>query len=264
MINYSEHGFTLIEITIVLFIVGLLVAGLLGPLETQLEARDRNATIDTMDEVLEILYGFAITNGRLPCPDTTGDGVSNPAFDPNVPATANCANNGEGFLPWVELGSAQGDGWGNRFRYRVTNPGFTLPDSDGLCNGNGVEFDLCTNGDIIIQTRGDDPASGGTEGKFELRLAENLPAVIVSHGRNGFGATSVTGIARPAPAASNADELMNTDANDTFISRVFTGENTGCADDEVETTSLCEYDDIVKWLSPALLNNRMVVSGQLP
>ena len=28
MINYSEHGFTLIEITIVLFIVGLLIAGL--------------------------------------------------------------------------------------------------------------------------------------------------------------------------------------------------------------------------------------------
>lgn len=264
MIKYSARGFTLIEIAIVLFIVGLLIAGLLGPLETQLEARDRNATIETMDEILEILYGFAITNGRLPCPDVTGDGRADPVFDPNNATTANCNGNDEGFLPWVDLGSARGDAWGNRFRYRVTRPDFTLPDSDGICNGNGVELDLCANGNLIVQTRGDNPASGGVEGKFLLNLAETLPAIIISHGRNGFGATAVTGIARPAPPAANADELMNTDNDTNFMSRIFTDESNGCADDTDETSPLCEYDDIVKWLAPPLLNNRMVVSGQLP
>ena len=104
MTKSSAKGFTLIEITIVLFIVGLMIAGLLGPLETQLEARDRAATERTMDEVMEALYGFAITNGRLPCPDTDGDGNEN---------VGTCA--ASGFIPWVDLGSPQGDAWDNRF-----------------------------------------------------------------------------------------------------------------------------------------------------
>ena len=252
--NKTTHrGFTLIEITIVLFIVGLMVAGLLGPLETQLEARDRAATIETMDQIIEALYGFAITNGRLPCPDSDGDGIGD---------AGSCTV--DGFVPWVDLGTPQGDAWGNRFTYRVTSPAFTTIDSDGVCNG-ASEFDLCSSGDITVTTRGDDPATtSSVEGKATLNLAQNLPAVIVSHGRNGFGATSTTGVARPAPPASNADELANTDDDTTFMSRIFTKENAACADDNDETTTLCEYDDIVKWLSPALLNNRMVVAGQLP
>ena len=251
------RGFTLIEITIVLFIVGLMIAGLLGPLETQLEARDRASTIKTMDQIIEALYGFAITNGRLPCPDTTGDGVGD---------VATCTR--DGFVPWVDLGTPQGDAWGNRFRYRVTSPAFTTIDSDGICNGAALEFDLCASGDITVQTRGDNPATApAVEGKAISNLAQGLPAVIVSHGRNGFGATSISGVVRPTPPVANSDELSNGDnevSSPFFISRIFTKENTGCADDADESTALCEYDDIVKWLSPALLNNRMVVAGQLP
>lgn len=259
-------GFTLIEIAVVLFIFGLLIAGLLGPLETQLEARDRAATIETMDQIIESLYGYAITNGRLPCPDTNGDGLPNPVFNAAVPATATCT--GEGFIPWVELNAPQGDAWGNRFRYRIRSPHFAMPETDGICNGNTAavpEFDLCVTGDIVVTTRGDNPATTpAIEGKAALNLAQGLPAVIVSHGRNGFGATSITGVLRAAPPVSNADEIENADGDITFLTRIFTGENGGCADDTDETTSLCEYDDIVKWISPALLNNRMVVAGQLP
>ena len=254
MIKPTAQGFTLIEITIVLFIVGLMIAGLLGPLETQLEARDRAATERSLDQIIEALYGFAITNGRLPCADTDGDGVEN---------TAPCA--ATGFIPWVELGAPQGDAWGNRFTYRVSAD-FTAIDSDGVCNGDtNTEFDLCADGDIDIQTRGDNPAtSPAVEGKATPNLATGVPAIIVSHGRNGFGATTITGVARTAPPASNGDELENTDGDVNFIARVFTRENAGRGDDNDESTPLCEYDDIVKWLSPALLNNRMVIAGQLP
>ncbi|MEM7465342.1 MAG: type II secretion system protein [Pseudomonadota bacterium] len=263
-----NRGFTLIEITIVLFIVGLLIAGLLGPLETQLEARDRIATTETMDEIIETLYGFAITNGRLPCPDdrSDGDGISDPPFNPADITTATCTND-EGFLPWVELGIPQGDAWGNRFTYQVRSPHFTWPESDGVCDGNTApqELDLCAEGDINVQTRGDDPGTTpGIEGKATPNLATELPAVLISHGRNGFGATAITGIARPAPPAVNLDEIENTNGDQTFMSRIFVDENAGCADDFDELVTLCEYDDIVKWLSPALLNNRMVISGQLP
>lgn len=266
--SFSGHGgFTLIEMAVVLFIFGLLIAGVLGPLETQLEARDRRETIETMEGITESLYGYAINNGRLPCPDTDGDGLPNPVFDAaNLPASAFCL--GEGFVPWAELNVAPGDAWGNRFRYRVRPLYFTNPDTDGVCNGDTAaipEFDLCTTGDIRIRTRGDDPTTAGViEGKDDsVDAARNVPAVILSHGRNGFGATSVTGIARPT-APGGTDEARNTDTNATFYARGYAGDNTACADDEDESTPLCAFDDIVMWLSPAILNNRMVTSGRLP
>ena len=268
----SPGGFTLVEIAVVLFIVGLLIAGVVGPLETQLEARDRRETIDTMDEVVEALYGFAITRGYLPCPDVTGDGVPDPEYDPaNIPLSGFCQDNGAmGFVPWQTLNVPQGDAWGNRIRYRVTPLSYTLIDADGVCDGTSPppgefqEFDLCATGDITVRTRGDNPAStGSTEGKFRSDLATSLPAVILSTGRNGLGGISVNGIAR-ASAPGSTDEAENTDNDAIFVSRGYSAESGSCADTNDESSALCAFDDIIKWVSPAILNNRMVTAGRLP
>lgn len=272
------QGFTLIEMAVVLFILGLLIAGLLGPLETQLEARDRQETMNTMTEIIETLYGYAITRGRLPCPDTDGDGLpdmTTEPFDETTPVAsmAQCDggtdfDDGEGFLPWVELNVSAGDAWGNRFRYRVAWPQFTWPDTNGVCDG--ADFDLCATGDIAVFTRGDDPSSAGIEGKFSAALANNLPAIVISHGRNGFGATSINGVARPT-AAGASDENENADidtgagAVPTFYSRSYARGGAGCDEtNEAAGIPSCAFDDIVMWLSPALLNNRMVTAGRLP
>ena len=106
------RGFTLLEMAIVLFILGLLIAGLIGPVEVQLEARDRYKTHALMEQVIEALYGFALTNRRLPCPDQDGDGMPDPAFDPASAASAQCTV-ATGFLPWAVLGVEPGDAWGN-------------------------------------------------------------------------------------------------------------------------------------------------------
>lgn len=83
-------GFTLVEMAVVLLILGLLVAGAIGPLETQLEARDRAAALTLLERARDALYGYAVTHGRLPCPDTDGDGRPNPTFDPANKLTATC------------------------------------------------------------------------------------------------------------------------------------------------------------------------------
>ncbi|TDJ63260.1 MAG: hypothetical protein E2O36_03560 [Proteobacteria bacterium] len=76
-------------------------------------------------------------------------------------------------------------------------------------------------------------------------------------------------MARPA-APAGTDEVENTDddaaADDppTFIARGYSADNASCADDQDESTALCGFDDIVMWLSPAVLNNRMVSAGRLP
>lgn len=236
------------------------MVGLLGPVGTQIESQERQQTIDTMNDIIESLYGFAVINGRLPCPDTDGDGVS----DPVASGTCTVAT-GDGWLPWQTLGlSFQGDVWGNRFKYHVTTPGFTTIDN-GICAADG-DLDLCQNGLITILTRGDDTSTGAVlESKFQFNAATNIPAVVVSHGKNSLGATTVNGAVLTATTAGT-DEVENDDANTdaNFYSRLFSEGAAGCTDDTNEANPLCEFDDIVMWISPNVLINRMVKAEVLP
>lgn len=260
-------GFTLLEMAVVLFIVGMLTAGLIGPVQTQLEARDRHATRDYLGQAVEALYGFAITQRRLPCPDTDGDGRANPPY--SVPVDGQCDAD-VGFLPWAELGVEPADAWGNRVTYRVRQPEFTVPAQNSACDGDTAnEFDLCARGNIDIETRGDNTATAGAEAKFlyPAASAENVVAVLVSHGRNGYGAVRADGAngitPTPVPSADR-DEQENADGDAVFVSRGYTRGDNGCADDTDEGSSLCEFDDLVLPVSRALLMGRMVQAGQLP
>jgi prepilin-type N-terminal cleavage/methylation domain-containing protein len=260
-----QRGFTLLEMAIVIFIVGMLTAGLIGPVQIQLEARDRRSTLDTMARAAEALYGYALTHRRLPCPDTDGDGMSDPQF---TLAGGGACDDQSGFLPWAELGVEGGDAWGNHLAYRVRERQFTFPAQNSACDGNTVqEFDLCAQGNITIATRGDNVATAGTtEGKFlfNAATADNVAAVIVSHGRNGYGATALDNVPRGAVPADNDDEAENADGNANFMSRAYTQSQSGCADDAGENTPLCEFDDLVLPVSRSLLVSRMVSAGQLP
>lgn len=261
-----QKAFTLIELAVVLFIISLLLVGLLGPVGSQIESRERQETIDTMENIIESLYGFAAANGYLPCPDTDGDGLEN---SPVTAGTAICpTNSGEGWLPWQTLGlNVQGDVWGNRFKYRVSTPGYTVIDT-GTCSddaGATGDLDLCQSGDITIRRRGDDPSTGALETKADYVLAQQIPLVIVSHGRNSLGATTVNGAVLAATTAGT-DENQNDDntTNQTFYSRTYTEGAAGCADDTNEATFPCQFDDIVMWISPNILKNRMIKSEILP
>ena len=256
----QQKAFTLIELSVVLFIISLLTVGLLGPVATQVESQERQKTMDTMEDIMEALYGFAMINGRLPCPDTTGDGQANPTTSGTCTVVT-----GDGWLPWQTLGlNIQGDVWGNRFKYHVTTPGFTTVDT-GTCAADG-ELDLCQAGTITILTRGDDISTGATiESKFQYNAATTVPAVVVSHGKNGLGATTINGVTLTATTAGT-DEAENDDANTdaNFYSRGFSVGGAGCTDDADETNILCQFDDILMWISPSVLANRMVKAEVLP
>ena len=262
----TARGFTLLEMAIVIFIIGLLTAGLIGPVQVQLEARERHKTLDYLSQASEALYGYALTQRRLPCPDTDGDGMANP---PYTGANGDCTKE-TGFLPWAELGVAPADAWGNRLTYSVREKQFTWPAQNAACDGNSAtlpEFDLCSQGNISITTRGDKAATAGTvESKFTYpaATADNVAAVLVSHGRNGYGAMGADGDLRGVVPAANVDEKENADDDNAFVTRGYSGVQQDCADNEDESSPLCEFDDLVMPISRALLNARMVAAGQLP
>jgi prepilin-type N-terminal cleavage/methylation domain-containing protein len=273
----KQLGFTLVEMAIVLVIIGLLVSAFLAPLRAQRELRDYSETKQKIVTIKEGLLGFAVSNKRLPCPDTDGDGLENlaaPLVLDNTPApgqstqTFTCINL-EGLLPFQTLGVDKIDSWSNLFSYRVA-PAFstrTLEWSSNGASGNVLSdtyFILSSVGNITIRTRGDNPATAGiTESKFVSNLVTNAAAIIISHGKNGYGAITNSGAILPLPPVLNIDETSNTNIGTNKISRFAISTSNACSD-IVEGSSYCEFDDQIDWLPSNLIFNRMVATGQLP
>lgn len=223
-------GFTLVELAVALAIVGLLLGMLIVPLSTQVDQQRIGDTQRLLDLIREAVIGFAVANGRLPCPATP--------TTPNTTAGAGTENRvgtacgvPEGVLPWATLGLPETDSWNNRFTYRVT-----LSFADDPVAGLLASFALTDNGDITIN-------NGVINGS--ITVASTIPAIFVSHGKNGFGAyrrdgSQVTGAA--------ADELQNANMTTTFVSRIPSP----------------DFDDLIGWVSPNVLKARMVAANRLP
>jgi prepilin-type N-terminal cleavage/methylation domain-containing protein len=238
-----QSGFTLIEMAIVLMIVGVLLGGMLMPLTAQMDQHNNSDTQKALSEIKEALIGFALVNGRLPCPadPTIATGLANAGVSR---ATCTTVANSTGVVPWVTLGLDEADAWGNRYTYRVTSD---FADAIGSATYGGctpsptptlASFGLCSVGNLNVLSA----ASAG------VTIAGNVPVVIISHGKRAAGAWTTKGT--QLAVGSNADEQANSDgsANTNYVSRSFT------------TT----FDDLVVWISPSILFNRLVTAGKLP
>lgn len=235
-----SRGFTLIEIAVALVVVALVLGSILVPLTTQVEQRQISDTQKALEETKEALTGFALANGYLPCPDKTGGGGAGTANDgaEDVTAATGACVVTEGNVPWLTLGVTAVDIWGNRFRYRVTG---TFAQ-----RAPGATFTLATAGGLTVTCPA--PACSPV-----YTYTTSAPAVIISHGRNGWGAINAnTGAANPAP--TGADELENTNSDTTFVNRP----------PSTAGSAAGEFDDLVSWLSANILFNRMVAAGKLP
>lgn len=233
----TQTGFSLVEIAIVLVIVGLMIGGLLTPLSVQMEQRRVADTRRMLDEAKEALVGYAVRHGHLPCPAIS---AANGEEDRNG---YRCTDERrDGFLPWATLGLPKLDAWNHLYRYSVT-PAFA---------DSGQRFKIVTPRDITVYTRD----AGGA--LAYAAPAQDVPAVIVSHGANGAGAYSELGVAAaggPGGFRGNEDERNNAQSDVNFVSR---------QPSENRAQQGGEFDDIVVWVSPNILFNRMVAAQVLP
>jgi prepilin-type N-terminal cleavage/methylation domain-containing protein len=227
VLRANYRGFTLVEMAIVLAIVALLLGGLLPTISSQVEQQHRNEARKQLDEIKESLIGYAIINGRLPWPacGNIATGQANAGIELSpASAVAIACTSDVKVLPWATLGTSETDAWGRRFTYSVT-VAFTTP------------FTLITSGDFIVKSA---TGAGG------IIVASSIPAVIVSHGSNGAGAYTPQGT--QLVVSGDLDEKDNSNSDFTFVSHDFTP----------------TFDDLVVWISPNILFNRMVAAGKLP
>lgn len=254
------RGFSLIEIAIVLVIIAILITAVAVPLSTQIEQQRTSDTQRQLEQIREAIYGFAIANGRLPCPATNAsNGVEAP------PMTGACTVS-SGFVPAATLGLSPLDSGGyavdawaltqNRLRYavaRLSTP--VMPTNPATCTTTTTN--ILTTADAM-KTAQMDCLSAATLPLLTVRstIVNNVPAgcnptdlttkapfVIFSLGKN-----ATTG-------GIDADEAQNITANaTTFVSHSPTAAGS-CSG---------EFDDIVTWGNLNTLFARMVQAGRLP
>jgi prepilin-type N-terminal cleavage/methylation domain-containing protein len=249
-----QRGFTLTELAVVVAILALILGGVVLTLAAMTNAREVEQTQQQLSQAREALVGFFLRNGRFPCPAVpavpgAGAGVESPA------GGGTCANPYNGFLPAATLGigptDPQGyllDAWGNRIRYAVSQYVHTGPYDAALCaGGNWTKCNLFTTTNALAQVGISNLAA--TLPELQVcnlndcsALDFRAPVVVYSTGRN-FASVG---------AAGN-DELENTDGDARFVAH------------EPRPTGAVggEFDDLVSWLSPNILYNRLIAAGAI-
>lgn len=242
---HQQKGFTLVEMAIVLMIVGVLLGGMLVPLSAQMDQRNVSDTQKTLSDIKEALIGYAIVYGRLPCPaSSTSNGTESFAFGGSA-SNGNCSNLYDGFVPAATLEitpvDSQGyaiDAWNNRIHYAVTNVS-----GNSFTATNGMMFTgisaLAPN--LLVCSTATGITASSCAAGAALTSSPGVPVVIFSTGKNGGQGSAGT------DEAANLDGT-NANSNRTFVSHLPTP----------------TFDDMVVWLSPNILYNRMLQAGKLP
>ncbi|WP_188697319.1 prepilin-type N-terminal cleavage/methylation domain-containing protein [Silvimonas amylolytica] len=227
-----SNGFSLIELTVVLTVLGLLLGGALNAIRLSQEADRIRAAQMGLQVARQALVGHMLRNGRLPCAASTGPnskGLEERDTD------GRCAHL-QGYLPWATLGLPRNDSWGRPYTYRVSEA-FAQPNTrkqDQPLLAAGMVFHLLTQGDLEIRS------SGGSDDD----LTHIAAAVIVSHGAHGPG---------PLESGGHGDEAINTSDSPVFISKT-----------QILQPPEEAYDDLTVWLGSPQLIAAALEAGRLP
>lgn len=274
----SKNGFSLIEIAVVLVILSILLAAVVIPIASQVEQKRTVETSRQLELAKEAIIGFALANGRLPCPARFSSDASNSrgkesfciastgpcvgAETTTVQSHGNCSNF-VGLVPSATLGLAPTDEFGfavdawqlaqNRIRYAVmdldvigvTATSCPTTQTNALTAENGMRNATmsCIAGKDLLRVCSSKPAAapGSAVSCDTVPIDRHLT-------RNApFVLISLGKNAASIPTAGT-DEAHNIDLDNVFVTH----------------NPAPEFDDLVTWSSINTLFARMVQAGKLP
>ena len=245
-----SRGFTLTELAVVFAIIALLLAAGMYTLSAQFDQRNFEETRRRLDAARDLLLGFAVVTGRLPCPATaTSAGAEAITTPPNCDATYG------GFLPAraigfqvVDTAGFAVDAWGNRLRYAVssTTPTCTpaasaLPHFTNAANlrTNGI---TCQPNDLVVCRSATGITATTCGSASPVTNQTTLVAIVFATGRNG------------AVGSGGIDEAANVNGDRVFVWHTPTP--VGAANGE--------FDDHMTWITVGELYGKLISAGLLP
>nr|CRH07075.1 putative pilin [Candidatus Magnetococcus massalia] len=284
--QHREAGFTLVEVAIVLVILGLLLSQGLLSLSTMSENAERSDTEVLLEEAIDSLEGFAAANGYLPCPadpaQTTG--VEDRETDDTL-ADFNTCKREVGVLPWSTLGLSGVDRWGHRLTYHVDllfadDPGTTVPEVGTECTVDAdvtvvperAFFALCTAASALTVRAGSVYNRAALTLTDGATIAQNIVAVVVSHGKNSHGSFKTDGnrlfLDGGVDELENGDDLVDATGAEVanpdriYVQGAFSNVNRRELAGSTEVDD--SFDDQIQWISANTLKKLMIDVGRLP
>lgn len=213
--SHGRRGFTLLEMSIVLVIMGVIVTSFVTVLSAAMQKRQYQDTLAKMETIQKTLYDYRVAFDRLPCPGDGTIAINNASFGVEANNQGTCTGGAisanyaqtpavnnrdavEGMVPvrTLRLGDEYAyDGWGRRFMYAVSKDA-TQVGAFTVISG----FDTSTRMNIL-----------NTQHTAKSNLAME---VLISFGPDGHGAFQRSGGAtRVSSGSTNSDQLENCDCN---------------------------------------------------
>lgn len=225
-----SHGFTLIEMALLLAVIGLVLGIFLQAYKIYQQER-RNVYDRTVQEkVTRSMATYLQANGSLPCP-ASSDGVFS---DANFGRAQNCSGSTPiaiGAIPVADLNlpyEMMADAYGNKMTYAVTTAR-----TDPATYPNATDA-------VII--------------KHDDGATKNVPFVIVGHGPDGKGAYPLNSTAVAIPCGTTAKDSENCNDDTVFADNVYSGVlnfNSANRYDDSITYSLAQKETTLWLISPS-------------
>lgn len=204
----NTQGFTLLEMAISVAILALLSVGGMAAANRINESTEQNITKERMEMIKTAMVAYLAKNDVLPCPADSSLPINDAGFglaevgggsavcqDNQGGAGAEIEQNSavyHGTVPTRTLGLPDEyafDAWGNKFSYVIP---------EDYMDADSTTF---TSDSITLTADGNNLPSGS-----------NIVYLLISHGKNGFGAYTRNGTLKPSTGATT-EETDNIQAN---------------------------------------------------
>ena len=224
--RYS-YGFTLVEMAVVLVILGLVLATLFAPLSAQRDIKNIVGTQASLNQIKEAMYGYAVLNGRLPCPAKVIADPTNANY--GLEDATLCGQ--EGLLPWKTLGVPETDEWGTRrilatdlwfgyWKYRIDSNYSTTALFSANMMASTPTF---ANNFLVKDAAGNDVTPSAASTEKPIAILYSTGKDLIANGQN-----------------VSIDTTFESDTNSAV------------------------FDDILIWITRPALVSRLVSAGKLP
>ena len=257
------HGFTLVEIAVVLFIISILIAMAAAVTRGVASAQRRSLTTTRLATVDAAILQFVATQRRLPCPadGTLASSANNAGLELRA-AGACSTDQANGVIPWRTLALTEleaSDGHDRRLTYRVfpalagdngmdmtwCDPAGTAAAPGGSCSTAclGTNMASCTMPSNFLANKGIRVRNlAGTQLMDPTATPHTGAAyVLISHGESGGGGYLSGGTLGASTTTDGTEEARN------YATQPYSAANTYYLVDDAlsETGGATHFDDVV-------------------